>query len=152
MSVVVAIIMVAPAFVGFVLVMPVFLVAVVTVVADELLLVVFAAEVIVVAAMFVVVDPGLRFVYDYFMTVVDVEVAVAGRHLTGVDPTIFALIDELVIGNIVITMHVGNIIVFDMIIASGAPGGLNADVDGKMNLSLYGAGEGDADENGACQE
>jgi hypothetical protein len=152
LSVVVAVIVVTPAFVGFVLVVPVFLIAIFMVVADEILVVAFTAEVIIVATMFVVVHPGLRFIYDYLVAVVDIEIAVAGRHLTGVNPTILALIDELMIGNIVVTVHIGNIIIFHMIIACRTPGRLNADVDGEMNLSLCGIGEGDADEDGACQE
>jgi len=130
--------MMAPAFVGFVLVVPVFLIAILPAAADEVLLIVFAAEVIVIPAVFVVVQVGLRLVDDYLMAVIDVEVPVAGRHFAGEDPAAFALIDELVIGDIIIALYVGNIIVFHVVIASGAPGWLNADVDGKMDLCAGG--------------
>ena len=151
---VVAIVMaaMAPFFVCFVLVVPVFLIAIVAVAADNFLLVVLAAEAVIIPAMIVVVQVGLRVVDDYLMTVIEIEVAVAGGQFVGEDPTAFALIDELMIGDIIIGLDVGDVIVFDMIIARGAPGGLDTNVDGKMDLRLCRVGESDAAEDSACQE
>ncbi|GGA97073.1 hypothetical protein GCM10011511_20490 [Puia dinghuensis] len=129
-AVVVAIIVVAPFFVGFVLVVPVILITIVMVVADDLLLIVFAAEMIIIAAMFVIVQVRLRLVADYLVAVIEVVAPILGRQLAGECPVPFPLIDELMIGNIIITLDVGNIIIFHMIVACGAPGRLGADVDG----------------------
>jgi hypothetical protein len=101
---------------------------------------------------FLVVEVGFWFVDDYLMTVIEVEVMVAGGQVLGEDPAAFALIDELVIGDIVVGLDVGDVVILYMVIPRGTPGGLNADVDGKFDLCLRGSGEGEADQDGACQK
>ena len=152
LSVMVPIVMVPPLFVRLMLVMPVFGIAIFMVCANEFLLIMLATEMIVIAAMFIIMQVRLRLVNDYLVTVIDVEIAVAGRHVAREYPPAFALIDKLMVGNIIITLHVGNIVIFDMVIPGGAPGRLNANVDGKMDLCLDWVGEGDAEEDGACQD
>jgi hypothetical protein len=61
--------------------------------------------------------------------VIEIEVMVAGRKVVREDPTAFALINELVIGNVIISLDVWDVIIFDVVVASGTPGGLNADVN-----------------------
>lgn len=151
-SVVAPVVMVAPFFVCFMLVVPVFLIAVVVAAADEFLVVAFATEVVIIAAVLVEMQVRLRIVDDYLVTVIEIEVMVAGGQLAGEDPTAFTLVDELMIGDVVVRLDVRDVIVFDVIVTRGAPGGLNADVDGEMNLGLCGVGKDDANEDGACQE
>ena len=127
---------VAPFFVGFVLVVPVFLVAAIVAGADKFLPIAFAAEMVVHFAMFVEVQVRLGLVDDYLMTVIEIEVPVTGGQVAGEDPAAFALMDELMIGYIVVRLDVGDIIIIDMIIAGGPPGWLDADVDGEMDLGL----------------
>ena len=151
-AVMVAIVVMAPFFVCFVLVVPVLLVAIIVADANDFLLIVFAAEAVIIPAMLIVVQVGLRFVDDYLMSVVEIEVMIAAGQVVGEDPAAFPLIDELMVGNIVVSLDVGDVIVFDMIVACRAPGGLDTNVDGKLDLRLCRVGEGDAEKYGACQK
>jgi len=151
-AVVIAVVVVAPFFIGFMLVMPVVGIAIVMAVADVLLVVAFTAEMIIAATMLVEVQVGLRFVHDYLVTVVEIEVAVAGGEVTGENPAAFTLIDELVIGNIVVRLDVRDVVVVDMIGTRGTPGGLDANVNRYMYLRVSRVGDGEADEDGACQK
>jgi hypothetical protein len=129
-----------------------FLIAVVVAGADELLVVVFAAEVVVHPLVVGEVEVRLRLVDDYLMAVIQVEVTITGGQIVGEDPTATALVNELVVGNIIISLDVGDVIVLCVVVARGAPGRLNADVDGKMDLCLRGIGNGETDQDGACQK
>jgi hypothetical protein len=114
--------------------------------------VVFAAKMVVRFAMFVEMQVGLRFVNDYLMAVVEVEIAVTGRKFVGESPAVLIQVNKLVIRDIIIALDVGDVVIVDVIVAGGPPGGLDADVDGKMDLGACRVGEGDAAENGPCQE
>jgi hypothetical protein len=152
LSVVVAVVVVAPFFVCFVLVVPVLLIAIVMADANDFLLVVFAAEAVVISAVVVVVQVWLRVVDDYLMAVVEIVIMIAGRQFPGEDPVAFALVDKLVVGYIIIALDVRDVVVFYVIIARGAPGGLDTNVDGKLDLRLCRVGESDTAANRACQE
>lgn len=152
MAAVIAIVVVAPFFVCFVLVVPMVGVTVVMAGADVLLMIAFAAEMVVLPAVFIEVQVGLRFVDDYLVTVIEIEIPVTGRQVAGEDPAAFALINELVIGNIVVRLDVGDVVVLDVVVTSGTPGGLDTDVNGHMDLRVSWVGEGETGKDGACQK
>jgi len=147
-----AIVVVAPIFpIVPTVAMPMIVVTIVMAAANDLLVIAFAAEMIVHPAMIRVVEVGPGFIDDYLVTVIEIEVAVAGRHVIGENPTTSVLINELVFGDVVVRLDVGNVIILDMIIAGGAPGGLDANVDGKLDLCTCRVGEGNAAKEGASQ-
>jgi hypothetical protein len=130
----------------------VIVIPVVVVVADELLVIALPAEVIVHAPMIREVQIGPGFVDDYLVAVIKIITLVPGRQVVGKDPAPAVLVDELVVRNIIITLDIGDIVIIHVIVAGRAPGGLNTDVDGDLNLCLNGSGKGEADQGGACQE
>jgi len=143
---------VAPVFVSVTaVVMPVVMIPIVIGVADKVLAVAFAAEMVVHPLMIGVMEIGPGLVDDYLMAVIKIEPAIAGRYVIGEDPATSTLVNELVVGDVVIALNVGNVIVIDMIIAGGSPGWLYPDVDGNLDLCACGAGEGNAAKYGACQ-
>jgi hypothetical protein len=146
------VVVVATVFVVVAAIVEVILIAIVVAGANGFLAIVFAAEVVIHPAMFVEVHVGLGVVDDYFVTVIEIEVVVAGGQVVGEDPTAPALVDELMFGNVVVRFDVREIIILDMIVTGGAPGGLAADVDGKFDLRLCGVDKGDAGKDGGCQE
>src|SRR5437868_5670538 len=107
-------------------VVPVIMIAIVMAGADEFLAIAFAAEVVVHAAVIRIMQIGPRFVDDYLVTVIKIEVMIAGRQFVGEDPTVAALVDKLVVRDVVVRFNVGNVIVVDMIVAGRSPGGLSA--------------------------
>jgi hypothetical protein len=134
------------------IVAPMIVIPVVVAVADEFLAVAFAAELGIHSSVIGVMEIGPRFVDHHFVTVIKVEVAVTRGQVVREDPTAAALINELMVGHIVVGLDVRDVVIVDMVVTRRTPGGLTADVDGNTDLSMGGVGEGDAAKNGACQE
>jgi hypothetical protein len=149
---VVAVIMMAAIFIVIVaIVVPMLMIPVVVAVADEFLAVAFAPEMVVHPPVVSVVQVRPGFVDHYLMAMIEIEVAITRRQVVREDPAATVLINELMIGHIVVSLDVGNVIVVYVIIPGRTPGGLNADVDGNTDLCVGRVGEGDAAKDGACQ-
>jgi hypothetical protein len=130
---------VSPFFVGLMLVMVMPFIPFFLAFTDESLSMGVTAEVIVLPPVLVIMEIGLRLIHHDLPAMVQVEMRIGGRKSAGKGPVPPAVeIDEFMRGDIVITLDVGDIIIFHVIIPRRTPGRLIADVDGKMDLGLRG--------------
>ena len=125
---------VSPLFVCLVLVMPMLLVAILMVVADEFLARRVPTEMIVVPAVLVKMQIRLWLVDDYFPAMIEIKIIIAGRQFVREGPVAAIEINKLVVGYIVIRLNVRNVIIFHVVVTSGPPGWLNTNVYRKIDL------------------
>jgi hypothetical protein len=130
----VAVILVPPFLIGFLLVMPVVPVPVIVILPDERLSMGISAILFVSNLVLIVMKIRLRLVHHHFITVEQVESVVAGRQFIGKTPMPLIHVNELVRRDIIIAMNVRDVIIFHVIIAARAPGRLNADVNRNADL------------------
>jgi len=133
--------LVSPFFIGLVLIMPMVSVPVFMIIADELLSMRLAAEMVIIPAMFVKMQISLRFVDHYFVTMIQVIIAIVGRQFIGKCPVTVVQINKLVRRDIIIALNIRNIIIFHVVIAGGPPGRLCTNIYRNADLRLRGDGQ-----------
>jgi len=127
---------VPPFFIRLVLIMPVVPVPVLTAVPDKHLTMRVPAEMIELRPVLIKTQISLRLVDHLFMAMVKIEIAVARRQIMREGPVTPVQVDELVVGNIVISLNIRNIIILHMIISNRTPGRLLPDIDRYTYLRL----------------
>ena len=127
---------VPPLFIRLVLIMPVVPVPVLTAVPDKHLTMRVPAETIECRPVLIEMQISLRLVDHLFMAMVKIEIAVARRQIMREGPVTPVQVDELMVGNIVISLNIRNIIILHMIISNRTPGRLLPDIDRYTYLRL----------------
>jgi hypothetical protein len=120
---------VPPFLIRLVLVMPVVPVAVLPAVPDKHLPMRISTKMIVCRAMLVKMKIWLRLIHHFFVTMVKIEIVIAGRKFMREGPVPPVQVDELMVRNIIVCLNVRDIIVFHVIISNRTPGWLLSDID-----------------------
>jgi len=126
----------SPLLISLMLIMPVVPVPVLTAVPDKHLPMRISAEMIISRAMLLKMQIRLRLIKHLFVRMVKIEIAISGRELMREGPVTPAQIDELMVGNIIISLNIRDIIVLHVIISHRPPGRLLSDIDRQADLGL----------------
>jgi len=132
---------VSPLFIGLMLIMPVVPVPVLTAVPDKHLTMRVSTEMVELLPMLVITQISLGLVDHFFMAVVKIKIAIAGRQLMGERPVTPVQVDELMVGHIIVSLNIRNIIILHVIVANRSPGRLLPDIDRYAYLRLCPAGQ-----------